>query len=175
VEIAPQKTLPTRGRSFKRILKLWARCKKAGVGILAGTDTLNPYCFPGFSLHDELGFLVQAGLTPMEALQAATVNPARFLGKEKEMGTVEVGKIADLVLLDANPLVEIRNTTKIAAVVFEGKLFSRTSLDAMLQQRRSLGEQEVHRRSACQNDKRKRRPICDQAISRIASYAFRCV
>jgi imidazolonepropionase-like amidohydrolase len=69
--------------------------QKSGVGILAGTDTLNPFCFPGFSLHDELGFLVQAGLTPIEALQAATLNSARFLGKEKEMGTIEKGKIAD--------------------------------------------------------------------------------
>jgi imidazolonepropionase-like amidohydrolase len=125
-------------KEFQKNLEVVGAMQKSGVGILAGTDTLNPYCFPGFSLHDELGFLVQAGLTPMEALQAATVNPARFLGKEKEMGTVEVGKIADLVLLDANPLVEIRNTTKIAAVVFEGKLFSRTSLDAMLSNAEAL-------------------------------------
>ena len=75
--------------------------QKSGVGILAGTDTLNPFCFSGFGLHDELGFLVQAGLTPIEALQAATLNSARFLGKEKEMGTIEKGKIADLVLLEA--------------------------------------------------------------------------
>jgi imidazolonepropionase-like amidohydrolase len=119
-------------KEFQKNLDVVAAMQKSGVGILAGTDTLNPYCFPGFSLHDELGFLVQAGLTPMEALQTATLNPARFLGKEKEMGTIEVGKIADLVLLGANPLVRIRNTTKIAAVVFEGKLFQRTSLDVML-------------------------------------------
>lgn len=125
-------------REFRKNLEVVGAMQKSGVGILAGTDTLNPYCFPGFSLHDELGFLVQAGLTPMEALQAATLNPARFLGKEKEMGTIEVGKIADLVLLEANSLVEIRNTTKIAAVVFEGKLFSRTSLDAMLSNAEAL-------------------------------------
>jgi len=95
-------------------------------------DTLNPYCLPGFSLHDELGLLVQAGLTPMEALQAATLNPARFMGRENELGTVEKGKLADLVLLDANPLDNIANTRKIAAVVYDGRLFSKSSLDEML-------------------------------------------
>jgi len=106
--------------------------QKAGVGILAGTDTPNPYCFPGFGLHDELGYLVQAGLTPMQALQAATLNPARFLGREKDLGTVETGKIADLVLLDANPLDNIGNTRKIAAVIYGGKVFDRSALDGML-------------------------------------------
>jgi imidazolonepropionase-like amidohydrolase len=125
-------------KEFQKDLEVVAAMQKSGVDILAGTDTLNPYCFPGFSLHDELGLLVQAGLTPMEALQTATLNPARFLGKEKEMGTIEVGKIADLVLLEANPLVGIGNTTKIAAVVFEGKLFQRTSLDAMLSNAEAL-------------------------------------
>lgn len=108
------------------------------MGILAGTDTLNPFCFSGFGLHDELGFLVQAGLTPIEALQAATLNSARFLGKEKEMGTIEKGKIADLVLLEANPLADIRNSRKIAAVVYQGKLFRKNSLDAMLSNAEAL-------------------------------------
>jgi imidazolonepropionase-like amidohydrolase len=92
----------------------------------------NPYCFPGFSLHDELELLVRAGLTPMAALQAATLNPARFLGKEKDLGTVEQGKIADLVLLDENPLADITNTKKINAVVVRGKLFPKTELQQML-------------------------------------------
>ena len=107
--------------------------QKAGVGILAGTDTANPYCFPGFSLHDELGFLVQAGLSPLQALQAATLNPARYFGKEKDFGTVEAGKIADLVLLDADPLNNIGNTQKIDAVFFDGREFDRSGLVAMLQ------------------------------------------
>jgi hypothetical protein len=117
---------------FSKELEIVGAMQRAGVRILAGTDTLNPYCFPGFSLHDELGLLVQSGLTPMQALQAATLNPARFLGREKDFGTIAKGKIADLALLDANPLDDIGNTRKISAVVFGGKFLSRASLDAML-------------------------------------------
>jgi tetratricopeptide (TPR) repeat protein len=87
---------------------------------------------PGFSLHDELGLLVKAGLTPMQALQAATSNPARFLGTEKDFGTIEEGKVADLVLLDANPLDDIANSRKISSVIYGGKLFPRAALDTML-------------------------------------------
>jgi imidazolonepropionase-like amidohydrolase len=119
-------------REFQKDLEVVGAMQRAGVGILAGTDTANPFCFPGFSLHDELGLLVQAGLSPMEALQAATLNPARFQGKENDLGTVEKGKIADLVLLDANPLDEIGNTKRIAAVVSAAKFYSRAALDRML-------------------------------------------
>jgi tetratricopeptide (TPR) repeat protein len=119
-------------RAFSEDLELVGAMERAGVAILAGTDTLNPYCLPGFSLHDELGLLVRAGLTPLQALQAATLNPARFLGRENDLGTVAAGKIADLVLLDANPLEDIGNTRKISAVVFGGKFFLRASLDEML-------------------------------------------
>jgi len=117
---------------FSKDAEIVGAMRRAGVEILAGTDTLNPYCFPGFSLHDELGLLVKAGLSPMEALQAATLNPARFMGKEKDFGTVETGKIADLVLLDANPLNDIANTKRIDAVVLGGRFFPRASLDGML-------------------------------------------
>ena len=120
-------------KEFQKDLEVVGAMQKAGVGILAGTDTENPYCFPGFSLHDELGLLVQAGLTPIQALQAATLNPARFLGPEQDFGTVETGKIADLVLLDANPLDDIGNTKRIAAVIYRGKVFDRAALDAMLE------------------------------------------
>lgn len=112
--------------------------QRAGVGILAGTDTSNPYCMPGFSLHDELGLLVKAGLTPMQALQTATLNPARFLGTERDFGTIEAGKVADLVLLDANPLDDIANTKKIASVIYGGKLYPRSELDRMLAQVEAL-------------------------------------
>lgn len=107
--------------------------QQSGVGILAGTDTLNSFIFPGFSLHDELGYLAQAGLTPMEALQAATLNPARFMGREKDLGTIEAGKLADMVLLYANPLDDIANTKKIWAVIYNGKLYPREALDQMLE------------------------------------------
>jgi imidazolonepropionase-like amidohydrolase len=106
--------------------------RRAGVEFLAGTDVFNPYCFPGFSLHDELVLLVSAGLNQMEALQAATLNPARFFGKEKELGTIEEGKIADLVLLEANPLVDISNTQKINAVIVRGKLIPKSEVQQML-------------------------------------------
>jgi len=106
--------------------------QKAGVPILAGTDTGNPFCFPGFSLHEELALLVIAGLTPVEALRSATLNPAKFFGLDQTLGTIEQGKIADLVLLDANPLLDIRNTQRINAVVSNGRLFDRKALDKLL-------------------------------------------
>jgi imidazolonepropionase-like amidohydrolase len=115
-------------------LELVGALHRAGVALLAGTDTAssNPYTFPGFSLHDQLALLVQAGLTPMEALKAATFEAARYLGREKEIGTIETDRLADLVLLDANPLVDIRNTRKINAVVVGGRLLDRGALDKLL-------------------------------------------
>ncbi len=119
-------------RVFQKQLEVVRMMKRAGVDFIAGTDTANPYVFPGFSLHDELALLVQAGFTPMEALQAATRDPARYLGRLDSVGTIEKGKIADLVLLDANPLAEIGNTRKINAVVVGGTLITRPELDKML-------------------------------------------
>ena len=108
------------------------RFQKAGVGILAGTDDISPYVMPGFSLHDELALLVESGLTPIQALQAATLNPAKFFNQLASFGTVEKGKFADLVLLNANPLEDIRNTTKISAVVVNGRFLDRQELDCIL-------------------------------------------
>jgi imidazolonepropionase-like amidohydrolase len=119
-------------RQFPEELKLVGRMYRAGVAILAGTDTYNPYVYPGFSLHEELSLLVEAGLPPMAALQAATIGPARFMGQAERRGTVEVGKVADLVLLDRDPLADIHNSTSIRAVILGGKLMPRASLDAML-------------------------------------------
>jgi imidazolonepropionase-like amidohydrolase len=108
---------------------------KAGVSVMAGTDTAAAVAvLPGFSLHTELECFVQAGFTPMEALQTATLNPAKFLGLQRQMGTVEKGKLANLVLLDANPLDDIKNTRKIAAVVLNGRLLDRAELDQILNQ-----------------------------------------
>ncbi|GAC1634262.1 MAG: amidohydrolase family protein [Candidatus Acidiferrum sp.] len=106
--------------------------QKSGVKILAGTDSAAPYVIPGFSLHEELALLVKAGLTPMEALQAATRNPAEVLGHLDSKGTIAVGKYADLVLLDANPLADIHNTQKVRAVILSGKLLDRLQLDGLL-------------------------------------------
>ena len=113
-------------------LQLIRRMYRAGVKFLAGTDAANPYVFPGFSLHDELLLFTQAGLTSMEALQTATRNPAEFLGLQKSHGTIAKGKVADLVLLEADPLKDIRNTRRIAAVIVGGKLLPRESLQRML-------------------------------------------
>jgi imidazolonepropionase-like amidohydrolase len=121
-----------RKRIYQKKQAIVSAMQRAGVGILAGTDLGNPYLFPGFSLHDELAILVEAGLKPVEALQAATRNPARFLGREKELGTVQQGKLADLVLLDADPLADIHNTTKIRAVAANGRFYDRVALDRML-------------------------------------------
>ncbi|MEE9580389.1 MAG: ankyrin repeat domain-containing protein, partial [Nitrosomonadaceae bacterium] len=108
--------------------------RDAGVGLLAGTDHIQP----GFGLQDELALFVQAGLSPMEALQTATYNAAKCLGLLDSMGTIERGKVADLVLLDSNPLQDIRNTRRIAAVVVGGKIFQRADLQKMLTQVETL-------------------------------------
>jgi hypothetical protein len=120
--------------SFRATLLAVGAMQRAGVEILAGSDTPNPYVYPGFSLHDELALLVEAGLTPMQALRAATYNPARFLGMSDSVGTIEKGKLADFVLLDANPLDDIRHTQRIRAVVANGRYFSYEALRAMLAQ-----------------------------------------
>lgn len=127
--------LATRKRFVEKQLEVVQGLHRAGVPFLAGTDTPSGvFVFPGFSLHDELKLFVQAGFTPREALETATLNPAVFLGRERELGTVEVGKSADLLLLDANPLDDIRNTRRIAGVVLQGRYFARGELDVLLQQ-----------------------------------------
>ena len=117
---------------FQKKLELTMAMHRAGVKMLAATDALVWYVFPGFSLHDELELFVQAGLSPMEALQTATRNPAIYLGLIETVGTVEQGKKADMVLLEANPLENISNTKRITAVIISGRLIPKVSLDKML-------------------------------------------
>jgi imidazolonepropionase-like amidohydrolase len=125
--------LETRQRFVAKELELVRAMHRAGIPFVAGTDTAaGVYVFPGFSLHEELQLLVQAGFTPLEALQCATRNPAEYLGKLGEMGTVEKGKVADLVLLDANPLDDIANTQRIAGVIAAGRYLSRADLVQLL-------------------------------------------
>lgn len=127
--------LPVRRRFVQMELEMTLAMHRAGVPFLAGTDTAaGVHIFPGFSLHQELELFVQAGFTPMEALQTATRNPAQFFGTLADTGTVRAGKIADLVLLDADPVADIRNTRKIRAVVLNGRYLSRSDLDEMLHQ-----------------------------------------
>ncbi|WP_329081406.1 MULTISPECIES: amidohydrolase family protein [unclassified Streptosporangium] len=118
---------------FEHRLRVVGAMHRAGVPIMAGTDTAAAYTYPGFALHDELELLVRAGLTPMRALQSATVEPARFLGRQDWAGTIREGKVADLVLLDADPLTDIRNTRRVHAVLAAGRLISAGQRERMLQ------------------------------------------
>jgi imidazolonepropionase-like amidohydrolase len=128
-------------RLFQKDVEIVGDMRRAGVLFLAGTDTGNPFCFPGFSLHDELVLLVKAGLTPAESLRAATLNPAKFFGMDQTLGTIEQGKLADLVLLEANPLEDIRNTQRIDAVIMNGRFYDRKALDKMLAQAQTPANQ----------------------------------
>ncbi len=113
-------------------LLLVKACKEAGVPIVAGTDAGTSSVVVGFSMHDELELLVKAGLTNEETLRSATTLPAEWLGIDKQIGTVEVGKLADLILLDENPLIDIKNTRKIAGVFLNGNWLDKTKLNAIL-------------------------------------------
>ena len=131
---------------------------------MAGTDGPDPYVFPGFSLHDELELLVKAGFSNAEALSAATFYPALFMVKLDRYGVVEPGRVADMVLLDANPLDDIRNTRKISAVVLRGKYYSRMDLDRMLAQ---VAEAAKKQDTVAQDRSRSARPV--RVLSEIRS------
>lgn len=137
-----EKEYEAKRQRLRRYLEMIRDMDAAGVKILAGTDAPVTYAFPGFSLHDELELLVQAGMTPMESLQSATKNAAAFLGISSSSGTIEKGKIADLVLLDANPLDDIRNTQRIKAVVFQGRLIPESELASMLSAAASMASKQ---------------------------------
>ena len=111
-------------RSLTAVGDLLAR----GSGFLAGCDGL----VPGFCLHDELEWMTKAGLSPLQAIQTATINPARFFGREKTQGTIAAGTRADLVLLEGDPLTDIRNTRRISAVLVRGRLLSRPEIDRIV-------------------------------------------
>lgn len=121
-----------RKREYAKMLEEVHRAQTLGVHLLAGTDTTIPYTYPGFSLHDELKLFVEAGLTPMQALETATTNPSLFLGLSKTWGRVERGYTANLVLLNADPLVDISNVSRIDSVVVSGQRLDRAQLDQLL-------------------------------------------
>ena len=117
---------------YRKGLSLTNDAYRAGVPVILGTDAGDSFVFPGASVHDELGELVRAGLSPVEALRAATLTSATYFGRSADFGTVQAGRFADLVMLDANPLDDIANTRRIRAVWQGGRSFDRAALDSML-------------------------------------------
>jgi len=129
--------------TFESVKKMTGAMFRASVPLLAGTDCGNPYTSPGFGLHDELMLLVESVLTPLAALQAATLNPAIFVRGRDKYGSIERGKIADLVLLDGDPLADIHNTPRISAVFLGGREFDRAEADGHFGSRASNHTGEV--------------------------------
>ncbi len=117
---------------YEKGLELTGKAHKAGVKILVGTDANDTFCFPGFSIHDELLELVKAGLKPSEALKSATILPASYFNLSHNYGTLEIGKVADIILLEKNPLLNIANTKKIDMIIDRGHVYSRLDLDGIL-------------------------------------------
>lgn len=132
-EVTPERT--ALGERYLEVVKeVVGIMHRAGVPLLAGTHSVLPYVFPGFDLHRELELLVEAGLSPLEAIQAATISGARSLELDRDYGSVEVGKVADLVVLDENPLEDISRTRGIHMVLKNGRPFTRETLNGIREQ-----------------------------------------
>jgi imidazolonepropionase-like amidohydrolase len=131
----------TRKRRYEGDARNVAEMHRAGVRILAGTDAPNRFLYPGFSLHQELRALTDAGLSPLDALRAATLEPAKYLAATDSLGAIRAGFIADLVLLHGNPLEDIRQTERIAGVVLNGRYFDRAALDRLMHNARVRARQ----------------------------------
>ena len=129
----PMRDTRLASRRLEVSLKIVKTLHAASVRVLAGTDAPMPLVYPGFALHKELELLVEAGLSPPDALRAATIWPVEFLGVSESSGSIAVGKRADLVLVEQNPLRDISNTQRIRAVVLDGRLLQRADLDALLE------------------------------------------
>lgn len=136
----PPDKLKIQQKIFPQLVQVVRRLNTDGVMLLAGTDLAGPR-IPGFSLHNEISMLVKAGLTPLQALQTATWNPALALGRTNDFGSIDLGKYANLVVLNANPLEDISNLEGIFAVILNGKLFRRSDLDALLREGQRLANQ----------------------------------
>lgn len=136
----PQEVRAHYAEFYRLGLEVTAMAHTAGVPVMLGTDANDTMIVPGISAHEELVRLVEAGLSPMEALAAATSVPARYLGREEALGTIRAGAEADLLLLDADPLADIANTQRIETVIADGRLYDRTALDAILADVRARAE-----------------------------------
>lgn len=140
-----QGTIEERRRYNATVREIARRMHSAGVRFLAGSDAGVPDTLWGLSLHQELVMLVSIGMTPAEALRSATLSPAQFLGREHDLGTVEQGKLADLVLLERNPLEDIANTQSVAGVMTRGRFLDRDDLDELLAQAKAFVAAEKQR------------------------------
>lgn len=127
--------------SVETIQDMTKRLVQGGVPVMAGTDSGSIFTYPGISLHKELELLNQGGLTTMQTLRSATIRPAQFLGIENKAGSIAKGKVADLVLLNADPLTDIKNTTRIDTVILKGRVLDRAQLDGILQRLRKRAAQ----------------------------------
>lgn len=129
-----EKAIALRHAAYEKTKSLLPGLQKAGVKIIAGTDAgyLNSFVYPGIALHQELQLFVEAGLTPLQALQSSIINGPEFLEKSNDFGSIESGRFADLVILDENPLLDITATQKINAVILKGKSLDRKTLDQLL-------------------------------------------
>jgi imidazolonepropionase-like amidohydrolase len=124
------------GKEGQKVLDMRDKVLKAlsdgGAKILLGSDAPQLFSVPGFSLMREMQVMAKAGMSPYKILESGTRNPAAYLKAEKDFGTVETGKVADLILLDANPLADVANMTKRSGVMVRGKWFSQSELQKML-------------------------------------------
>ena len=119
--------------AFYPLLQKFTKLMKVnGVKMMTGTEVTSTLIIPGFSMHQEFGELTAAGLSPLDILQMSTLNPAEFLHREATMGSVDEGKNADLVLLDSNPITDVKNLDRISAVVLKGRYFNKAALDKMV-------------------------------------------
>jgi len=123
---------------YKAAKKQVAMAFRRGVPIMLGTDVTDTYVFPGFGVHHELQELTDCGLSNLQALQSATIVPARFCGLENDFGSIEVGKMADLILLDGDPLQDIAHTREIYGVILNGTFYDRGKLDQLKELTASL-------------------------------------
>ena len=140
-ELPPQEALDTLNSEYPLLRETVRKLHHDGVTLLAATDIAGAR-IPGFSLHRDLQQLVSAGIPPLAALQAATINASTVVRKSKDFGTIELGKVANMVLLDANPLIDIENTQRIRSVVLEGRFLGRDRLDALLRRAETLAHRE---------------------------------
>lgn len=140
VEKASPEAISARKEKYQKLLTLIPIIKKSGMPIIAGTDAgfLNSYIYPGFALHEELEIYQEAGLTPLETLQTSVINGPKYFGLSDQYGTVSVGKIADLLILNSNPLLDIKATKDIEYLIKKTKVYDKHQLDNLLENVKNL-------------------------------------